>query len=67
MANQPVKKVWWSKTAILGALQLAAGTLTLWGGSELISQYPNAVAGIAMATGGITIALRLITSVPVEW
>lgn len=66
MGDQP-KKLWYSKTAILGALQLAAGTLALFGGSELIAQYPKAVAGIAVATGAITIALRFVTSIPVEW
>jgi len=66
MAEKP-KKVWYSKTAILGALQLAAGMLALFGGSELIAQHPQSVAIIATATGAITIALRLVTSLPVEW
>lgn len=61
------KKVWYSKTSIFGALQLAAGTLTLFAGSDLIQEYPQAVAAIAAASGVITIGLRLITSIPVEW
>ena len=61
------KKLWYSKTSIFGALQLAAGTLALFGGSDLIQQHPQAVAAIAAASGVITIGLRLITSIPVEW
>lgn len=61
------KKVWYSKTAILGALQLAAGTLALFGGSELIQQYPQAIAAIAAVSGAVTIGLRLVTSLPVSW
>ncbi len=66
MGDQP-KKVWYSKTAILGALQLAAGTLAMFGGSELIAQNPRAVAVITAVSGAVTIALRLVTSLPVEW
>ena len=66
MPNSP-KKVWYSKTNIFGALQLAAGTLALFAGSELIQQYPKAVAVIAAASGVVTIGLRLVTSLPVEW
>ena len=61
------KKVWYSKTSIFGALQLAAGTLALFAGSDLIQQHPQAVAAIAAASGAITIGLRLITSLPIEW
>ena len=61
------KKAWYSKTNIFGALQLAAGTLALFAGSDLIQQFPRAVAAIAAASGVVTIALRFVTSVPVEW
>ena len=61
------KKVWYSKTSIFGILQLAAGTLALFAGSDLIQQHPQAVAAIAAASGVITIALRFLTTVPVEW
>ena len=66
MADNP-KKVWYSKTGIFGTLQLAAGTLALFAGSDLIQQHPRAVAIIAAASGVVTIGLRLITSIPVEW
>jgi hypothetical protein len=61
------KKLWYSKTNIFGALQLLAGTLALFAGSDLIQQHPQAVAAIAAASGVITIGLRFITSLPVEW
>jgi hypothetical protein len=64
---QNAKKLWYSKTSIFGALQLAAGTLALFAGSDLIQQYPQAVAAIAAASGVVTIGLRLITSLPIEW
>jgi len=64
---EKTKKVWYSKTGLFGALQLAAGTLALFAGSDLIQQHPQAVAIIATASGAVTIALRLLTSVPVEW
>jgi len=65
--SEKAKKVWYSKTSIFGMLQLAAGTLALFAGSDLIQQYPKAVAAIAAASGVVTIGLRLITSIPVEW
>ena len=64
---EPSKKAWWSKTNIFGVLQLTAGTLALFAGSDLIQQYPKAVSIIAAASGVVTIGLRLITTVPVEW
>ena len=64
---QNAKKLWYSKTSIFGVLQLAAGTLALFSGSDLIQQHPQAVAAVAAASGVITIGLRFITSLPVEW
>jgi hypothetical protein len=64
---QNAKKLWYSKTSIFGVLQLLAGTLALFAGSDLIQQHPQAVAAIAAASGVVTIGLRFITSLPVEW
>ena len=61
------KKPWYSKTNLLGAIQLAAGTITLFAGSELIQQYPAVVSGLAVASGATVILLRFMTSVPIEW
>ena len=61
------KKVWYSKTNVFGALQLAAGTLALFAGSDLIQQHPKAVAIIAATSGVVTIGLRFVTSLPIEW
>ena len=54
-----------SKTVIINALSLAAGLLTVAGGSELVAQYPKAAAGVATALAAVNIALRFITSVPI--
>lgn len=56
-----------SKLNILGALQLAASVCALLGGSELIQQYPKAVAVIAGISGVVTIVLRFMTSLPVSF
>ena len=66
MADKP-KKVWYSKTNLFGALQLAASTLALFAGSDLIRQHPETIALVGAISGVVTIGLRLITSVPVEW
>jgi filamentous hemagglutinin family protein len=36
-------------------------------GSEFVQQYPTAISAAVAISGTITIGLRLITSVPVEW
>jgi len=56
-----------SKLNILGALQLAASLCALLGGSELIQQYPKAVAVIGGISGVVTIVLRFYTSLPVSF
>lgn len=67
MPDQKTKKAWYSKTNLLGALQIAAGMIGVLAGSDLIQQYPRAVAAVAVVSGAVTIVLRTITSVPVEW
>ena len=61
------KKAWWSKSNLFGVLQIATSVVAVFAGSELIQQYPKAVASIGIVSGGITILLRFLTSVPVEW
>lgn len=61
------KKPWYSKSNIFGVLQVAAGVSGLLIGSEFIQQWPGFVAGAVTVSGGITIALRFLTTVPVEW
>lgn len=64
---EPAKKAWWSKTNLLGSLQIAVGFAGLLAGSTLIQQYPKAVAALTVASGILTIVLRSVTSVPIEW
>ena len=61
------KKPWYSKSNIFGTLQVAAGIAGVLIGSEFISQWPGVVSGAVAVSGGITIALRFLTTVPVEW
>lgn len=56
-----------SKLNLLGALQLVVSVCALLGGSELIQQYPKAVAVVAGISGVVTIVLRFMTSVPISW
>jgi uncharacterized membrane protein YkgB len=64
---QNAKKVWYSKSNIFGALQVTAGIAGVLVGSEFIQQWPGLVAGAITVSGGITIALRFLTTMPVEW
>lgn len=56
-----------SKTNMLGMLQVASSVLALLAGSEVIQQYPKAVAAIIGVSGVVTIVLRFMTSVPISW
>ena len=61
------KKPWYSKSNIFGSLQIAAGITGILIGSDFIQQWPEVISGAIAVSGGITIALRFLTSVPVEW
>lgn len=61
-----LSKAFKSKTLIVGWLTLIASTLTLWSGSEVIAQYPNAVAGLGAALGLVTLLLRYVTVLPLS-
>lgn len=61
------KKAWYSKSNIFGVLQVAAGITGVLVGSEFIQQYPTAISIAVSVSGVVTIGLRLITTVPVEW
>jgi len=64
---EPAKSAWWSKTNLLGSLQIAVGVIGVLGGSSLIQAYPRAVAGLAVVSGVVTLVLRSVTSLPIEW
>lgn len=58
-------KPWYlSKTILVNSLTAAVAILTTLSGSELISANPKLAAGIVAMIGGVNIALRIITSLP---
>lgn len=59
-------KAFKSKTLIVGWLTLVASTLTLWSGSEVVAQYPQAVATIGAILGVVTLILRYVTVLPLS-
>lgn len=61
------KNPWLSKTYWFGALQVISAILLLLLDSDLIRQYPNAIATIGLVSGIVTIILRNFTSLPIEW
>jgi hypothetical protein len=62
-----VKKVWYSKSNLFGALQVAAGVAGVLVGSDFIQQWPGVVSTAIAVSGAITIGLRFLTTMPIEW
>lgn len=54
-----------SKTVVVNALMVVAGTLAYWQGNEIIAAHPDWVAGLIAIGGFVNVALRLVTVVPV--
>jgi uncharacterized membrane protein YkgB len=61
------KKVWYSKSNLFGALQVAAGVAGVLVGSDFIQQWPGVVGTAIAVSGAITIGLRFLTTMPLEW
>lgn len=62
----PAKKLTSSKTFWVNLLVLAAGTVGFVAGHEVIADYPQVVSILVAVQGAVNIALRLITSTPIE-
>jgi hypothetical protein len=60
------KRWWQSKTIWVNAITAATATLTVLGGQQIVADHPAIAAGIVAVIGGLNIALRLITCLPVE-
>lgn len=60
------KSLFASKTVWANAITLAVGIVTLVAGSDLISEYPQVVAGLVAAQGALNVILRLFTSKPIK-
>jgi hypothetical protein len=56
-----------SKTVWLGVLQAISGLLLLLIDNDLIKDYPRAVSAFVLANGVVTMALRMITTLPIQW
>ena len=60
-----MKKWWQSKTVIVNVLTAAAAVLTTLQGSAIIAEYPKATAAVVAALGGVNVALRFVTVLPI--
>lgn len=60
------KRLWESKTFWVNLLSTVAAVGVALQGSELIAQYPQAVAVIGAVLGIVNIGLRLITDKPIQ-
>ena len=59
-------KSWWqSKTIWVNAITAATATLTVLGGQQIVTDHPAIAAGLVAALGGLNIALRIITVLPI--
>jgi len=60
------KSLFKSKTFWVNLLTLSAGTLGYWAGHDLLQNQEQLLAGIVAVQGAVNIALRLVTSEPIE-
>ena len=60
------KPFWESRTLWVNLLTTGISVLGLVAGSDLIAEYPRAVAAIAALIGVANIVLRFLTTVPVS-
>ncbi len=59
-------KSWWqSKTIWINAITAITATLTVLGGQQIVAEHPRASAAIVAVLGGLNVAMRLITVLPI--
>jgi len=66
MAAKTAKKKWWqSKTIWINAITAATATLTVLAGQQIVTDHPAIAAGLVAVLGGLNVALRLVTLLPI--
>ena len=60
------KSLFASKTFWVNALTTGVAVLTLIAGQEWIAEYPKVTAGIVATIGVLNVALRYVTTAPIE-
>lgn len=65
MAAKTAKKWWQSKTIWINSITAATATITVLAGQQIVTDHPAIAAGLVAALGGLNIALRLITCLPI--
>jgi hypothetical protein len=65
MAAKSTKAWWQSKTIWINAITAATATITVLAGQQIVTNHPAIAAGLVAALGGLNIALRIITVLPI--
>lgn len=65
MAAKSTKAWYQSKTIWVNAITAATATLTVLAGQQIVTDHPAIAAAIVAALGGLNIALRVITVLPI--
>jgi hypothetical protein len=60
------KKPWVSKTVLVNSLTLIGSLVAVVSGSDLIQEYPQAIAVLGAVASAVNIGLRFLTSVPLS-
>jgi hypothetical protein len=60
------KSLWTSKTFWLNAVTLAASLVAVLSGSDMIKDYPTAIAIVASVQSVFNIILRIVSKVPIR-
>jgi hypothetical protein len=65
MAAKTAKKWWQSKTIWINAITAATATITVLAGQQIVTDHPAIAAGLVAVLGGLNVALRLVTLLPI--
>ena len=65
MAAKSTKAWYQSKTIWVNAITAATATLTVLAGQQIVTDHPAIAAGLVAALGGLNIALRIVSILPI--